>query len=170
MFSTAPAKIPATYARSSAPVAYYLAAQADSLRPPQVAKLLRQANRQDRLWLGLHPAFASLVHMAACQADQSAVWVQDGQPLSCAQTAFKWQQTLQFTGGNMQAAMMQAGTERGQLLVALRCDSGAIDKASCSAYVGANTAANNMNHHNAMRVISGIGGGCLVGDPGCTPF
>ena len=166
----APASVPGKYARTSAPVAYYLADQAETLRPPQVARLLRQASPQDRLWLSLHPAFASLVHMAACQADPSVVWVQNGMATSCAQTAQSWQQTLQFTGGNMQAAMQQATTERGQLLIAMKCGSGALDGGSCAAWRGANAAANTMNHNNAMRVISNMGDGCLVGDPGCQPY
>jgi len=164
-------QIPAAYRRSKTPALHYLVDRFEALSPAQVANLVGQMNDTGRLVLGISSAFASLVHATACQAAPQLIMSVGGGPTNCAQTISGWRSTVQLSGGNVQAALSEAVHQRNQLVVAWRCESGAIDKASCGAYRSGRAQYNALSHETSMRIITNLGGnGCLVGDANCVPY
>lgn len=160
--------VPASHRASNMPTLHHLADALETLSPAQVAQGLRQLNPTEVQTLRIYPAFANLLHLLGCRADQGLRLASSG--ATCALTAGQWQQTMQLLNNDVRRATSQANHERGSIRIAARCTDGRSDPGTCAAYRNTMNAMIERQHQTMTRVIHNWRpDACTPGEAYCVP-
>ena len=130
----------------------YLAENYRELEDKQVAKYLKALSDNDADFLGsVYTAFARYLQHQACNADTSVVVLQEPDltyvkpvEVTCDQNDVLIENTIQLLqslGGYHDGDEFQkAHSDAGDLLTVIKCDTGEIDKGTCSVYLSGKAA------------------------------
>ncbi|MBT3221356.1 MAG: hypothetical protein HN348_19915 [Proteobacteria bacterium] len=129
-----------------------------NMHPDQIYMSMTRLSREQALELDIYSAVAFDVHLFACQGNYAPYITYGG---GCQAIFFQYQQTVQLLQGMGQYGSLsnpraEAEIQRGNMVVSARCASGAIDAASCSAYLGHQGSINQMQQQTSDTILEGF--------------
>ena len=136
----------------------YLVENYRNLTDDKIKNYFIKFNKEDLSTISIFEAWGSYLHYRVCQVDQSLTFTGLTQGLqNCTQTAAGWLNTAYITTNGVitNDTFSYAYSQASDILIAMKCDSGEIDAATCQTYYSINSQNNNtINSINDSRIRS----------------
>lgn len=141
----------------------------EKMKPARVLQILSALNRTQMLILSGYARVSQDMLRRACRV-RGDLWMNiQGRRTTCRMAVNDVRQALQWI--TMEQVRQNIRSERDEILIAMKCATGQIDRGTCAMYLKTTAAINRMRNDTSLRIIANIGNKCRVGvDPGCVAY